>query len=324
VNWPVSIDRLTLERRQVFVYLVSIICGLALGTLAPGLAPFFERLLWPLLGILLYATFVQVPLLHVRAALRDGRFIAAILLGNFVLVPLLVWAILPWLPVDPALRFGVALVLLVPCTDWFNTFTYLGGGDAPRAIAVTPLNLLLQLALAPLYLWLLLGSGSDLGVNARHLLPAAIGLIGVPLLLAALTQRFLEARPAYAPWHTRLALTPVPLLALVVFFIAAAQVDAVRGEWAALLAVMPAYVVFLLAATFIARALAGLLRLPVASGRTLAFSLATRNSFVVLPVALALPAGWEVAVVVIVVQSLVELFGVSFLLWFVPKRLFPG
>jgi len=42
----------------------------------------------------------------------------------------------------------------------------------------------------------------------------------------------------------------------------------------------------------------------------------------VLPLALALPAGWEVAVVVIVVQSVVELFGVGFLLRFVPNRLF--
>ena len=42
----------------------------------------------------------------------------------------------------------------------------------------------------------------------------------------------------------------------------------------------------------------------------------------VLPVALSLPGGWEVAAVVIVVQSLVELFGMVFYLWWVPRWLF--
>ena len=64
------------------------------------------------------------------------------------------------------------------------------------------------------------------------------------------------------------------------------------------------------------------MKLPPRQGRTLAYSLGTRNSFVVLPFALALPAGWEPTVVVIVVQSLVELFGMMFYLWWLPGRLF--
>ena len=45
----------------------------------------------------------------------------------------------------------------------------------------------------------------------------------------------------------------------------------------------------------------------------------TRNSFVVLPLALSLPAGWELAALVIVLQSLVELFGMLFYLWWLPR-----
>ncbi|TVP93698.1 MAG: arsenic resistance protein, partial [Pseudomonadaceae bacterium] len=58
-------------------------------------------------------------------------------------------------------------------------------------------------------------------------------------------------------------------------------------------------------------------------GRTLAFSLGTRNSFVVLPLALSLPSGWELVAVVIVMQSLVELFGMLLYLHWLPRRLFP-
>ena len=265
-----------IERHQVWIHLAAILAGLGTGHGLPAAAAVFEALLWPAIALLLFATFVQVPLLHLREAFADRRFALANLLGNFLLLPLLVWGLLGLLPPEPALRLGVALVLLVPCTDWFITFTRLGGGDAARAIAISPLNLVLQLLLLPLYLW--------------WLLPEA-GL---------------------AAW-------PVPLLALVVFLIAAAQADAVRGAGMALLAVLPAFLGFLLAAPLLAWGLARLFGLEPAAGRTLAYGFGTRNSFVVLPFALALPAGWEASALVIVLQSLVELLGMLLYLRGLPR-----
>lgn len=75
------------------------------------------------------------------------------------------------------------------------------------------------------------------------------------------------------------------------------------------------------AGTIRSRAACGLspiLRLRFDAGRALAFSLGTRNSFIVLPFALALPAGWEGTAVVIVRQYLVELFGLVLCLWLLP------
>ena len=316
-------DRLSLERHQVWIYLTAIAGGLLLGSVAPGIGPRFEALLWPVLAALLYATFVQVPLLHVRDAFRDGRFVLAILLGNFIFIPLLVWLALQFMPNDPALRLGVLLVLLVPCTDWFITFAQLGRGSTARAIAVTPLNLLLQLLLLPAYLWLMLPTADfSAALKTEDMLPAALVLIGLPLAAAALTERWVEAWSERTLWRERLGWLPVPLLAVVVFLIAGAQVGTVLDTGAVLLTVLPVFVGFLLVAALLARGLARWLRLPVEAGRTLAFSLGTRNSFVVLPFALALPAGWETTVVVVVFQSLVELFGMVFYLWWLPRHLF--
>lgn len=316
-----SLDRLVLERRQVWIYLLAISGGLLAGSIRPGIAPVFEALLWPALVALLYATFVQVPLLNLRDAFRDHRFVAALLIGNFILLPALAWALVQCLPPDPALRLGVLLVLLVPCTDWFITFSQLGGGNVPRAIAVTPVNLLLQLLLLPFYLWLMLGSGPVAGLGLADVWPALLVVI-LPLLAAAVSERWIEARPERARVRERLAWWPVPLLALVVFLIAGAQVGAVRDALDLFPVVVPLFVAFLLLAALIAKGLAGLMALPTDQGRTLAFSLGTRNSFVVLPFALSLPAGWEVAAVVIVLQSLVELFGMVFYLWWLPRHLF--
>ena len=314
-------DRLTLERRQVGIYLVAILFGLGAGSLLPAVAPLFEALLWPTLVLLLYTTFVQVPLLHLRAAFADRRFIALILLGNFVLIPLAVWSLLGWLPDDPTLRLGVLLVLLVPCTDWFITFSQLGGGDVPRAIAVTPLNLALQLVLLPLYLWAMADGGVSAAFTLSQVWPALLVVL-LPLVLAGLTERWVEAKRERHVLRTRLGWWPVPLLALVVFLIAGAQVQAVLATSHLLLAVLPVFVAFLVIAALLAKALSVIWHLPAAQGRTLAFSLGTRNSFVVLPFALTLPAGWEVAAAVIVLQSLVELFGMVVYLWWLPGKLF--
>lgn len=132
--------RQQLERHRVWIYLVAILAGLTLGGTAPGASKPFEAVLWVLLGVLLYTTFTQVPLTHLPDAFRDGRFMGTVLVGNFLLVPLAVWGLLAFLPDDPAIRLGVLLVLLVPCTDWYITFTHLGGGDTDRAIAATPVN----------------------------------------------------------------------------------------------------------------------------------------------------------------------------------------
>lgn len=314
-------NRLTLERRQVWIYLAAIGAGLLAGGTWPAAGRMFEALLWPALALLLYITFTQVPLLHLREAVRDHRFVAAVLAGNYLLLPALVLLLLAWLPHDPVLRVGVLLVLLVPCTDWFITFSQLGGGDVPRAIAVTPLNLLLQLLLLPLYLLAMTGPALAAAFTPADLAPAT-AVVLAPLAAAALSERWIEARPRRAALREKLAWWPVPLLALVVFLIAGAQIGAVRGALGLLPVVVPLFIAFLLIAVLIAKALARLMKLPSRQGRTLAFSLGTRNSFVVLPFALALPSGWEPAAVVIVVQSLVELFGMMFCLWWVPRRLF--
>jgi ACR3 family arsenite efflux pump ArsB len=310
--------RLELERRQVFVYLAAIAAGLAFGLAFPGAGPFAEAVLWPVLGALLFATFCQVPFWHLRDALGDRRFLAATLAGQFVAVPLAVAALMPLVPADPALRLGVLLVLLVPCTDWFISFAQLGRGDAARAIAVTPLNLGLQLALLPVFL-AVLADREALAVLGEADLRPAILIVAVPLALALAFERWAEARPSRAAAREWIAWWPVPLLALVVGLIATVQARAVLAAPSAVLPAVAVFIAFLVVAAALALALTHAFRLDARSGRTLAYGLGTRNSFVVLPLALALPAGWELAAIVIVVQSLVELFGMVVYLAVLPR-----
>lgn len=81
-------------------------------------------------------------------------------------------------------------------------------------------------------------------------------------------------------------------------------------------------ILFLASGLLISKLMAAVVKLPTEQSRTLAFAYGTRNSFIVLPFALSLPTGWEIAAIVIVIQSLVELFGMIFYVWFVPTKLF--
>lgn len=319
-----DVTRQRLERHQVWIYLVTILVGLVLGSAAPGVSGPLEAMLWPLLGLLLYTTFTQVPLTHLPAAFRDGRFMGAVLAGNFLLIPLAVWGLLAFLPDDPAIRLGVLLVLLVPCTDWYITFTHLGGGDARRAIAATPVNLLVQLGLLPVYLRLFMGDAFLELLSAERIGLVFFTLIILPLVAAWLTERWAERRPRGEALIEQIRWLPVPLLGTVVFLIAASQVQAVTTALPVLGHVLGVFIGFLLAAAMIGVLLARAMDLPVGSARALIFSLGTRNSFVVLPLALAIAPQWQTATVVIVFQSLVELFGMVAYLWLVPKLLAPS
>lgn len=329
------LSRDALERHQVWWYLAAVALGLGLGSLWPGIGETAGSLIWPALAALLYATFTQVHLDQIPAALRDRRFVATALVGNFVLIPVIVLGLVQFAPADAAVRLGLFLVLLVPCTDWFITFTHLGGGDAGRATAITPIMLLVQLAVLPVYLWLLAGVDVGAVFGFADLWPALLVVLG-PLALAWVTGRWVSGHWGSGHWGSgrwasgraggealidRLGWWPVPLLAGVILLVAASHVGDVL-EAAHLLPVVAAIAAaYLVAALALATVLAGVASLPLRQGRTLAFSLGTRNSFIVLPFALALPVGWEAAAIVVVTQSLVELVGMAVAIRFVPAVL---
>lgn len=62
------------------------------------------------------------------------------------------------------------------------------------ADSVAPINLLLQLALLHLYLWLFLGEKLIVAFDGTTLAGVMLGLVLVPLLLALLVQKVAETR----------------------------------------------------------------------------------------------------------------------------------
>ncbi|MBS1101591.1 arsenic resistance protein [Gluconobacter sp. Dm-62] len=302
----VSTTRDVLERYQVALYFLAVFLGVVTAMLVTGTAS-WEIVINPALGVMLFVTFLQIPLAELGQAFRNARFLMALLVTNFVAVPALVALLIPFAPADGMIRLGLLMVLLCPCIDWVVTFTQMGRGDATLLLASTPALLVVQMVALPVWLALFLGDGMSQMVQEGPFLHAFLWLIAVPLGLAWLVQLWARRRSSGQHVATALGLFPVPVTAIVLFIVIASMVPHLGQATSAVLNVVPVYGAFALLAPGLGWGISRLFRLEAPAGRAIAFSGATRNSLVVLPLALAIPGGAPLLPAVIVTQTLVEL-----------------
>jgi ACR3 family arsenite transporter len=225
------------------------------------------------------------------------------------------------LPPDQAVRVGVLLVLLCPCVDYVIVFSGLAGGANHRLLAVTPVLLVVQMLLLPVWLYAFMGSDLSHIVMFGPFLTAFLFLIVIPLILAWTTQAWASRAAAGRAATTIAAAAMVPLMAATLIVVVASQVPKIGGNLGGLARVIPFYIVFLIVMAFAGKLIARIYRLDVPASRAIVFTGATRNSLVVLPLALALPSTLAIAAVVVVTQTLVEVLGMVVYVRLVPRLL---
>ncbi|WP_240157165.1 arsenic resistance protein [Pseudonocardia broussonetiae] len=314
-----------LERHQIVIYLAALVLGAVAGLVLPGGASALELAIYPVLGALLYATFLQVPFTALTRAFRDVRFLSATMVLNFVVVPVVVAAAaIALIPLPQAVLLGVLLVLLTPCIDYVIVFSGLAGGAHQRLLAAAPLLMLAQMVALPLLLALFMGPGLADIVEIGPFLEAFLILIVLPLGLAWATETFAARHRSGERITSVMNAAMVPLMAVTLFVVVAGQFPKIEDQVGAVVSVVPLYVAFLVVMAGLGLLLARVFRLDVPSSRALIFSGATRNSLVVLPLALALPEAYAITPVIVVTQTLVELIGMVIYVravpWLVPAQ----
>ena len=295
-----------LEAHQVWIYFAAVIVAAAIAFLIPGTAV-LESAINPALALMLFVTFLQVPVAALGRALQELRFMGALLAVNFIAVPLLVLGLVQFLPADPLIRLGVLMVLLCPCIDYVVTFAHLGRADARLLLASTPVLLIAQMALLPIYLRLFLGAEAAAYVQPGPFIHAFVWLIAIPFVLAALVQTWAARSKTGERVSSGLGLAPVPATALVLFIVVAAVMPQLGQTLDRTLSVVPVYVAFSVLAPLIGWAVSRLAGLTPEAGRAVAFSAGTRNSLVVLQLALVVPGAIPLVPAIIVTQTLIEL-----------------
>ncbi|WP_460581673.1 arsenic resistance protein [Gordonia jinhuaensis] len=312
-----------MEDHQAVLYIAAIALGIVVGVATPGTTS-LRAAINPILAALLYATFLQVPAADLLRSLHDGRFVAALLAMNFVVTPIVVTALFVLLPSNDALRIGMLLVLLCPCVDYVIVFSGIAGADNQRLLAATPLLLLLQMALLPVFLTLFMGADLTDVIDVAPFLRAFLVLIVIPLVLAWLTQAWAARKSAGQQFASGAGKLMVPLMMAVLFTVVASQIPRVTDDLGYVVALIPFYITFLVVMAGAGVVFTRVFRLDISSRRAIVFSGATRNSLVVLPLALALPSGYELAAVAVVTQTLVEVLGMVVYIRVIPRLLPDG
>lgn len=222
----------------------AVLVGSALGTAVPGLSGPAGSLVSPIIFLL-----VTMLLTGVRggapAALRRAPKVVVVACAfNYLLVPIVAVAVSSVVMVHAeALRVGVMLYCLFPCTDWFLGFTRLAGGDTRVGAGLIPVNMTLQLALFPVYLHLLSGTGTHplggsdwMNLVSWFAIPATIAVaLRVVAHHTGLTQRLVRGADGAVP----------AVLTVLVAALFAANVSTVLDHPAAFLRVLVTVFCFL-------------------------------------------------------------------------------
>ncbi|MFJ4759472.1 arsenic resistance protein [Kocuria marina] len=308
-----------MERFQIPLYLAALAVGALAGWWAPGLGGLAAPAVTPVLAALLYVTFLGIPLRRVGEGLRDLRFMACLVIVNFAVVPVIVFALVRAFSIEGPMLIGVLLVLLTPCIDYVIVFSGLAGAANDRLLAASPVLLVLQMLTLPLYLWSFLAPDVAMAVHWGAFAQALAVVIVIPLVAAAVTQWAAARSPVARRWGRLAGGAMVPLMMLTLATVVASQIALVGSRAQALLPLVPVYVSFAALMTALGWAAGRLAGLRVRERRAVLFSGVTRNSLVVLPLALAAPDGTVLAPLAVLTQTLVELLVMLALVGLVPR-----
>lgn len=310
-----------LEDKQIYIYLLFIMMGVGFGLLFDHASLIFEPFISILIAILLFSMFAQIPFLSLRQKISNFKFLVALIISNFIFIPILVFLIVTAFHITSTpLLIGIYLVLLTPCIDYVIVFTKLGHGNESFMLIATPILFILQIILLPIYFLIFLNQDFSEYIDFIPFIKTFVYLILVPLIIAIFIQVLSKKSDAMSNILSLSEWLPVPFMGLVLMTVIGSQIPKIFNDSHVVWIVVPVYICFMIIAPFIGYLSGKIFALPSDLKRTIAFSSSTRNALVVLPLALSLPYKWSTIVTTVVVtQTLVELIGELFYIKLIPK-----
>ncbi|MGO1507644.1 MAG: arsenic resistance protein [Microbacterium sp.] len=260
------------------LFLAAILVGSLIGAFAPAAAGSIGGFTDLLILLLVGTLFFTLRLDGFSELRRAPRTVLLAIGMNFLAIPIIAFALTAMLP-NEALRLGVLIYCLAPCTDWFLGFIRLAGGNTTTGAALIPIQLVIQLLLYPT--WLSLFTGERINSTIAEagptlltwfVLPAAFGL-GLRLLLRLTVvpgtrQRVVDGADRFVP----------AIIAAVIVAIFADNVGAILADTAAFGWVLLIVFLFFAATYALGEGVARWSRLPYVEHAVLAMTTSARNA----------------------------------------------
>ncbi|PTF22300.1 arsenic resistance protein, partial [Staphylococcus cohnii] len=282
-----------IEKYQIYIYFIALLSGVLVGLISNIFANILESIISASLFLLMFSMFSQIPFFNIKHSLLNIKSILALLISNFIVIPLFVYGLIQLFDIsDAPILIGLYLVLLTPCIDYVLVFNALGKGNERLMLFATPLLFICQILLLPLYFTLFLNTDIFSQIDILPFFKSFLMFIIFPLLLALLLQyssnksKNINQILKFTSW------LPEIFMALVLFSIVGSQINKIIHNLNIVITVIPIYICFLIIAPLIGTLCGKLFKVTQETKRTIAFSSSTRNALVVLPLALGLPNHW--------------------------------
>lgn len=179
-----------LETIQTPMLFIAIIIGMLLGNI-PFVEKYAENFVMPFLFIMLFGVFLNTPIQDFKKAFSNIKFSITTVIVNFVWTPFIVVLLgKVFLSDAPIMQIGFLMLMVTPCTDWYLVFTGIVKGNVPLSATVLPINLILQIVLLPVYLYMAAGVSGT--VNINQLLSSILFMLIIPFVLAQIAKLFLK------------------------------------------------------------------------------------------------------------------------------------
>lgn len=310
-----------IEKYQIYIYFIALLSGVLVGLISNTFANILESIISASLCLLMFSMFSQIPFFNIKHSLLNIKSILALLISNFIVIPLFVYGLIQLFDIsDAPILIGLYLVLLTPCIDYVLVFNALGKGNEQLMLFATPLLFICQILLLPLYFTLFLNTDIFSQIDILPFLKSFLMFIIFPLLLALLLQYSSKKSKNINQILKFTSWLPEFFMALVLFSIVGSQINKIIHNLNIVIAVIPIYICFLIFAPLIGTLCGKLFKVTQETNRTIAFSSSTRNALVVLPLALGLPNHWvTITTTVIITQTLCELLGELIYIKMIPK-----
>lgn len=179
-----------LDKYQTLIIFISMPIGLLVGQIQL-VEKYAENFVTPFLFVMLFGAFLNIPLKDYRKAFTNIGFSVTTVVINFLWTPLLVWGLgKVFLSGSPILQIGFIMLMVTPCTDWYLIFTGMAKGNVPLSATVLPVNLVFQVVLLPVYLFIFAGASGT--VDLQDVLSSVIIMLILPFSLAQLAKWLLN------------------------------------------------------------------------------------------------------------------------------------
>ena len=173
-----------------------------------------------LLGVVMFGMGLTLKAVDFKIILTKPLPVIIGVCAQFVIMPLVAFAIAYMLKLPPELAAGLVLLGCVPGGTASNVMVYLAKGNLALSVAMTSLSTLLAPVVTPLLLLLL--AGQWLPVDPIVMFKSIIQVIIIPIVLGLLIQKFF-------PKAVEKSVSVVPLISVVAILVIVAAVTSANA-----------------------------------------------------------------------------------------------